>query len=102
MRGEGVSLRVAMQRARYSELRTSFNPSDLIPLIERDPLVAEKWLAYSEDKRTSGGWYITGEAELGQVLRPESIVRLSSLPEAVAHYVVRELDFWAAVHDRLT
>ena len=57
----------------------------------------EGWFAYSEDKRTSGGWYLLRSGEIGRVGDPESQMQFESLAEAVAEYVVRELDFWAGL-----
>ena len=52
---------------------------------------------YSEDKRTSGGWYVRETGEIGQVDDPNSRMHFATIEEAVAEYVVRELDFWATV-----
>jgi hypothetical protein len=54
-RGAGVSIREALKRVSYGGYRTTFKASDLRPLIAADPTLVEDWLAYSEDKRTSGG-----------------------------------------------
>jgi hypothetical protein len=97
MRGAGLSLRDALRRAHYRERRASFGPADLRPLIIAHPELVEVWLAYSEDKRTSGGWYLLRSGEIGQVGDEESHARFESLEEAVAEYVVRELDFWAGL-----
>jgi len=50
---------------------------------------------YSADKRTSGGWYITEGWTIGQVDDPSSVIHIKFDAEAVAEYVVRELDFWS-------
>jgi hypothetical protein len=65
-------------------------------LLQRYPELASDWGSFSEDKRTSGGWYISG-SEIGQVGAPKSPVDFPSALEAVADYVVRELDFWVSV-----
>ncbi len=80
MRGEGSSLREALERTCYRDHRPQFSAADLIPLIEADPALITQWAMYSEDKRTSGGFALGG-----------------SSPQAVADYVVRELDFWASL-----
>lgn len=41
-----------------------------------------------------GGWYILRSGELGQVSRPASRITYSTIEEAVAEFVVRELDYW--------
>jgi hypothetical protein len=95
MRGEGLSLRDALARVRYGELRMSFDQEDLLRLIRTDPNLVLQWIQYSEDKRTDGGWYIIEETrEIARPRQPETKRRFSSIEEAVAEYVVRELDFW--------
>jgi hypothetical protein len=37
MRGAGLSLRDALQRAKYTELRSTFEAGDLIPLLDAHP-----------------------------------------------------------------
>ena len=96
-RGAGLSLREALSRTRYRELRSSFKEPDLLAVLEERPALMEEWLCYSEDKRTSGGWYVLRNGVIGQVGRPPSRVGFSSIAEAVAAYVVRELDFWAGI-----
>lgn len=98
-RGSGISLRRAICAARYRELRAAFGPEDLLPLIRGDRTLVEQWLAYSEDKRTCGGWYILADGAVGQVDSAGPPFRFSSVEEAVAEYVVRELDYWDGVAD---
>jgi hypothetical protein len=86
-----------MIQTKYRDLRSAFGPKKLIPLIGGDLSLVEQWLAYSEDKRTNGGWYVTRRGEIGRVGMPETQIRYSSIVEAIAEYVVLELDFWAAI-----
>jgi hypothetical protein len=97
MRGEGLSLRDALRRARYSDLRGTFEAVDLRPLLEADPELLEVWFAYSEDKRTDGGWYLSRSGEIGRTGFPETRRRFDTPQDAVAEYVVRELEFWAGL-----
>ena len=91
MRGTGISLNDALVRARYKDLRAGFCASDLVPLIEAYPTLVGEWVAYSDDKRTDG-WYLSEQGEIGLVGEPESREQFDSIPEAVATFVVRELD----------
>ena len=97
MKGEGISLRDALARTRYKELRQNFGPKELVPLIDTHPALVGEWVAYSEDKRTSGGWYLLDNGEVGRSDHPELREQFDSTPEAVAEYVVRELDFWVGL-----
>ncbi len=97
MRGEGVSLRQALSRVNYLDVRRQFNSHDLLPLIHAQRQFIDQWIMYSADKRTMGGWYVTEAGEVGQVDNPKSRMYFASIEEAVAEYVVRELDFWVTV-----
>ena len=97
IRGEGISLLEALMRTHYRELRKNFYPNDLVSILEAHPEISKEWVLYSEDKRTSGGWYLLDKFEIGQVGKPESTKYFNSIEKAVAEYVVRELDFWASI-----
>jgi hypothetical protein len=97
--GVGVSIQDALIRTAYVGLRVTFNAIDLRPLIAADPALIEDWLAYSDDKRTSGGWYIRRTGEIGPLANPGSRFTYPSIEEAVAEYVVRELDYWVEPDD---
>ncbi|MDX1401349.1 MAG: hypothetical protein R3245_05465 [Kiloniellales bacterium] len=91
-RGRGISLDAALRETNYRKLRPGFAPQDLLPLVLSNPEFVSEWIAYSEDKRTSGGWYLLKESEIGQVGREDSREWFHSIEEAVSVYVVRELD----------
>ena len=98
IRGAGISMADALERTRYTEIRSSLSVDDLIRAIEREPALIDQWIGYCEDKRTSGGWYLVPETfEIGQLNRPSTVKGFDSLEEAVANYVLHELDYWAAV-----
>lgn len=90
-----LSLRDALSLTAYRELRPQFGESDLLEHLREHPDLIDEWLLYSEDKRTDGGWYLLRDGTIGQVRRPGEEIRLPTLEQAVAAYVVRELDFWA-------
>ncbi|MHB0914767.1 MAG: hypothetical protein ACYC5A_04920 [Thermoleophilia bacterium] len=96
IRGEGISLRAALSRTDYVNARKHFGAQDLVPVIQAHGELARQWLMYSEDKRTTGGWYVTEAGEVGRLEDSESVERFGSIQKAVAEYVVRELDYWAA------
>ena len=94
LRGEGVSLREALSRSRYADVRSGIRISDVISVLHDEPGFISQWITYSEDKRTDGGWYILAEKlEIGRVSDPSSIMTFDTIEETVAYYVVRELDF---------
>ena len=97
--GGGKSIADALQRSGFVEHRASLTPADFKPLLEEDSGIAESWCQFSEDKRTSGGWYILQDSfEIGSLEDESTRMQFDSLAEAVAAYVVAELDFWASVN----
>lgn len=94
-RDSGVSLRDAIVNTRYQQLRSMFGAGDLVPLIRDHLAFCSEWLAYSADKRTRGGWYLLESGEIGQLDHDRSDA-FDSIEVAVAHYVVRELDYWSS------
>ncbi len=97
MRGAGLSICEALGRARYRERRPGFEAEDLLPLLEADPELSKAWFAYSEDKRTSEGWYLLRSGEIGRLDDPDSRCQFACPEDAVAEYVVRELDYWTGL-----
>lgn len=101
MRGEGISLRDALARCDYRSIRHEFGARDLVPLLEARPELTRHWLGYCEDKRSTGGFWVSEDScEVGSLESPESSVRYNSITEAVAEFVVRELDYWLTEHCR--
>lgn len=96
MRGDGISLQQAIARTKYSDLRPRFDARDLLLLIKKHPSLIQEWTAYSEDKRTDGGWYLIGRA-IGRVTPKTRRRYFRTCEDAVAHYVICELDFWADI-----
>jgi hypothetical protein len=96
--GEGAtSIEDALVHAGYAAYRPSFDAADVRALLEAHPSLLEQWLAYSEDKRTDKGWYVLRDGEIGQVTKPTAQRSYATIDEAVAQFVVRELDFWAGL-----
>ncbi len=98
LQGQGLSLRELLARSSYGQLRKSFGPSDLVPLLIANPVLVKQWLMYSEDKRTSKGYGVSeSKFEVDSQESPDLTVRLNSIEEAIAEFVVRELDYWLEV-----
>jgi hypothetical protein len=92
---EGLSLREALARVGYGEVREALNVQELKDVIAGRPDLIDEWDLYSADKRTTGGWYLNAtRREIGQFDLPDSVKQFSTPQEAVAEYVLRELDFW--------
>jgi hypothetical protein len=97
MRGAGISLREALKVAGYADLRPSLTANELRLVIDDHPEFIEQWMSYSEDKRTDGGWYIQRNGNIGRVLKPVTERQYATIQDAVAEFVILELDFWAHI-----
>jgi hypothetical protein len=98
IRGSGRSLAAMLSETNYLKLRPNIGPSHLLPLIRSNAQLVEDWIMYSQDKRTSGGWYIV-DRQVGRVGDPKSVRAFPTVHDAVAYYVVAELDFWSVGSD---
>ena len=90
-------MREALKVAGYAELRPSLTAAELRSVIADHPELIEQWMSYSEDKRTDGGWYIQRNGNIGRVLKPASALQYASIQDAIAEFVMLELDFWADI-----
>jgi hypothetical protein len=101
--GRGYSIARQLQRIGYRQIRPFLSEALLETRLQARPELMKPWFAYSEDKRTSGGWYLTREGEVwvvGRVGTKTQPAVAESFPveaRAVAVFVLRELDFWDQV-----
>jgi hypothetical protein len=92
-RGAGLSLIDALARSDYETLRKEFGPSDLVPHLRANPRLVKDWVMYCQDKRTSGGFWLSEDSfAVGAGDSPVPAARYASLEEAVANFIIRELD----------
>ena len=103
-RGAGRSLHDLLSSTRYFELRPNLRVEVLAEQFAADDGLIEQWVAYSQDKRTTGGWWlqpIGAEWEVGcfgeSGTHTSTSDRFSKPSLAAATYVLRELDFWASI-----
>ena len=96
MRGKGISILEALHRSSYSRIRSSLQAQAFLPLLDENPDLIKAWLSFSEDKRTTGGWYVLPTGEIGRATPHEVVPRRPSMSQAIAEYVLLELDFWAS------
>src|SRR4051812_10684982 len=83
----GLTLRDAVARSGFANLCSSLDTESLIPLLRSDPNLVKEWLMYSENKRTSGGWYVKEPGEIGEPATGVSM-QFPSMESAVANFVV--------------
>ena len=96
--GEGISLSDALRRSDYAGTRPGLGVTDLLEMLGQHPEFVTDWVAYSQDKRTSGGWYLLAtENAIGMLDDPHRTISLDTLEQAVSEYVLHELDFWYGI-----
>jgi hypothetical protein len=96
-------LRELIEGAGYPTLRPTLTDRLLADYIADHPDIITQWSMYSDDKRTTDGWYFVHEVDswiVGRLgLRGKRAVehRYNSAAEACARFVLAELDFWTAL-----
>jgi hypothetical protein len=91
---EEKSWRELLEEVEYGNMRKHIDVQLLAAHLIGNPHLLEQWFRYSEDKRTTGGWYLQArgdQAVVGRLDPPESEV-IRPLATAVATYILRELD----------
>ena len=83
----------ALERAEYSRHRPHLGSEDLAAVLKRAPELVDQWICYAENKRVARGWYVRRSGEVGfyggSPVAPE---RFETQAEAVAEFILRELD----------
>jgi hypothetical protein len=90
-----ASMRAALRHAGYADSRPGLAAQEVRALLVAHPSLLDAWLAYSQSKQTADGWYVLPDAEIGQLSNPGSQRQFASIQEAVAEFIVRELDHHA-------
>jgi len=97
-RKSGKSMQALVRAARYAELRAWLTHPSLASYFAEHPELVDGWERYSEDKRTSEGWYFSRgsrNAEVGYVGQKMPSPAIESFTDpglACATFVLRELD----------
>jgi hypothetical protein len=94
LRAGGHSLRDVVDASGYAALRGEFAARELAAYLRDRPAVVESWVAYSEDKRTSEGWYLRPPNAVGRVVLSPPPVREQRYPDlaaACAAFIIAEL-----------
>jgi hypothetical protein len=109
---EAPSLAALIDAAEYRAVRRRLTVPMVALCISADPDLVADWLAFSEDKRTTGGWAFEAQRRgpLGRrqwkVWQPfpegetRPLRRYDRAETACAEYVLAELDYWAAIGDQ--
>jgi len=94
IRGRGISLVQALSEVDFDKHKNKVTVDDLRYQIDLMPEVIDEWFSYSEDKRTSGGWYLLRDLRIGTLMDQTEELSFSESDVAVANYVIKELNYW--------
>ena len=91
-RPSGKSLHQYVTESGYRDNPEALSVAAVEEFLRKNPALVDEWFLLSEDKRTSGGWYVTEEDDrfvVGQIggARIEFLDRIT----ACAEFVVREI-----------
>ena len=96
-KGSGISLNKAMIQCDYNVIRKNIDIKEMIFLLQSNSNLTKDWIQYSEDKRTSGGFFIKGKI-VGSIDNNIRNVSYKSKEIALANFILRELDFWLKIN----
>ena len=94
----GKSLRDILLDINYQGLRKDLDVAGLADHLAQRPECVAAWQGYSWDKRTSGGFYFEAERQLVGTISG-GVEQFSTAHDACAVFILRELDFWAALDE---
>jgi hypothetical protein len=96
----GLPLRDLIERTDYRRIRAGLSESALQRWLAPRWRIQNQWLDWCDDKRTSSGFYVGQERRapnrwvIGSIGSEEQTVHRTK-SEAIAAYILRELDYWS-------
>jgi hypothetical protein len=88
----GKSLHQLIAESGYWEMSGQLSAVSIESFLRQSPELVDDWLRYSEDKRTSGGWYFVDEGDrfvVGQIQGRQLI--FDDRLVACAEFILREV-----------
>jgi hypothetical protein len=96
---EGLSLQHYVEESGYFAKPEELSVAAVVSLLRQNPELVDQWFFFSEDKRTSDGWYVMDDGDravVGQIGGPKIV--FSDRAEACAEFIVREIREVAPPH----
>jgi hypothetical protein len=93
-RGGSLSPRQLVADSGYRDVRSTLTVGELAEYLGARPALIDDWYIWSQDKRTSEGWYLSlwsAGGCIGYVGRRDPELQFPSRAEACAQFIVREL-----------
>ena len=94
LRQGGQSLLEVVLSSGYKDLRGQFAARELADYLRAHVELIDDWVAYSQDKRTSEGWYLRPPSSVGRMTAeppPMREQRYVDLAAACAAFIMAEL-----------
>ena len=90
-----ISIYKLLEQSGYFENHAALTAVEIKKALKINPGLVQFWLQYSEDKRTSGGWYFknndNGTFTVGNLQSNPEILFLDGI-EACAEYIKKEIE----------
>jgi hypothetical protein len=93
-RRTGRSVLEIVRASGYEEFQRQFTARDLAVYLRSRPDIIAEWVAYSQDKRTSDGWYLRPPYSIGRISAdspPMQEIKHVDLAAACAAFITAEL-----------
>jgi hypothetical protein len=94
-----VSMFSLLEATGYFELHDQISEGDIRAALLHCPECIEEWMQYSEDKRTSSGWYVTQDDEgcyetgyIADASTRTKRIQYESLVDACAFFIKHEIE----------
>ena len=87
------SLNALLTETKFQFLYNEISLADIIHYLQNHPNLLDVWKEYSDDKRTTGGYYYH-EKYIGSLDHLTFDKTFTSDTEACAEYILREITFW--------
>ncbi len=96
--GNNHSFHDLLKESGYLEIYKELSENLLSEVLKSNPENFQAWLNWSEDKRTSEGWFLRTDGktfEVGQINGEnyENLINFEDKFEACSSFIIKELDF---------
>ncbi len=94
-----ISIITLLKETGYFERTYPVTEVDIFDAVNRNPASIDQWMQFSENKRTTNGWYFNrnGSNEYFVGLYPQKGIKplkYDNAKEACANYILREIESW--------
>ena len=91
------SLNILLTESKFQIFHKEINTYDIIQYLQLHPDLLDVWKQYSDDKRTSGGFYYCSKY-IGSIDQITFDKTFTSDTEACAEYILKEISFWLHIN----